>query len=166
LKDHAALTPKNLQTVSHLDQCAIDLLLTIVLVPLIIKEVLGERGIMSSTKTTPMVIDCEEFVFLLFAWLSLNDSGAKIKFIDGKLNLYIELVSSRSTRAEALKMQNENIGSSPDLNLLRRSHWLLTAWTIPCVILREYLFFAVLVQTIVQSKTILLPRRACFPLLL
>ena len=106
---------------------------TIVLVPFAINEILREGSVVTTTKASPVIINGDEVVDLLLAFLRFDDSCCEVKVIDWEVHKDVEFVPTGAARTEALEMHDENIRCLPQLKLFRGSLVLLTPGAVPCV---------------------------------
>ncbi len=108
---------------------------TIILVPFAIHKVFAKGSVMAAAQAAPVVVNGDEVVDLFLSCLAVEDALGEVEALDGEFDTEVQLVPPKPAGAETLQVDDQNIGSLPQIELLASSPMLLTAGAIPRVVL-------------------------------
>lgn len=103
---------------------------------------------MTTAHCARMAINSDEIIFERLAIVGAIDTITQVQIVQRENNLGVEFPPHTS---EALQMNDQDVRSHPELELLARLAEVLAAGTVPSVVLTENLSLAELVETLVEG---------------
>ena len=138
--------------------------LTIVVIPLPIKEVLRRGSVVATTQASKVVVHSKKIIQILLAVLLLADLRRQIKTLNRIINLDIDLVSEAPCATEALQVHDDNVRASPDLEGLGGLAQFLAVVAVPGVVFGELFALSGLHEAVFEGDAVFLAQFAALAL--
>jgi hypothetical protein len=127
--------------------------LTIAMVPFTGQEVLDVSSVMAATQSTEVVVDGEKIVLQALSILRTLHSTVQVQILKREFDQGVKLASEATGLGKTLELDDQNVGSLPQLELLVGLHMFLATRAVPSISTGKNFLFAELIQTLIESDT-------------